>query len=300
MSGFLDQLIARGLGVSEVIRPRARLLFEPQPADITPLKPAAFGKSEFEEVATLPEAPMRPPGRETIERNYREPVGADGDIAATRLRPPALVEPRDIASGIRSGPVKVEDPPRLSPAVNAENRAARAAFDEGVPPHQVEVGPPAIPPPPPRENASVAVVVRSSTSEAAQDSTVNLCATDRSSHSIGSPAARDVLAPQPPVAPPRASAEATRSREQASLVLPRASVDATRSREQPRIASPLDQRRPLDLPWPAETEPAIQVTIGRIEVRAEHASSLPLAKARSNLKPMSLDEYLRRRTGKDR
>jgi hypothetical protein len=133
MSGFLDQLIARGLGLEEVIRPRARLLFEPQPADIAPLEPAAFGKSEFEEVATLPEAPMRPPGRQTIERNYRESVGADGDTAATRLRPSALVEPRDIASGIRSGQVKVEDAPRLFPAANAENRAARAAFNEGVP-----------------------------------------------------------------------------------------------------------------------------------------------------------------------
>lgn len=268
--------------MGEVIRPRARLLFEPQLADTAPLTPAAFGTTEFEDLALAPGAPVRPPGRETVERNNREQAGAEGDAAATRLRSSALLEPRDIAAGIRPGQVMVEDAHRLSPAANVEPRAARAAFSEDNPPRQGEVGPSATPPPPPRENDSAAVVARSRVSEVVYDSAVRRRATDTPSHSIDPPAARRVLSPQPP------------------LVLPRVSVEATRSREQPRVASPLDQRRPPDLRRPAEREPTIQVTIGRIEVRAEQPSPRPPAKERSNLTPMSLDEYLRRRTGRGR
>jgi hypothetical protein len=298
MSGFLDQLIARSLGSGEFIRPRARLLFEPQLADNATLKPATFGNAEFEEVATAPDAPMLLPGRETVERNDRESARAQGETVATRLSPSALVEPCNIASGIRPGQVKVEDAPRLSPAVNADNRAARAVFNEAAPPHQAEVGLSATPPPPPRENDSAASVLRSRASEVAHDSIVSLRTADTPSHSIDPPAARGVLSQQPPLAPPRASVEATRSTEQPPLVLPRASVESTRSREQSRVASPLDQRRPADLRRPADREPTIHVTIGRIEVRAEQPSSRPPAKEGSTQKPMSLDEYLRRRAGR--
>ncbi|MGH2892192.1 MAG: hypothetical protein ACRDPM_02830, partial [Solirubrobacteraceae bacterium] len=136
MSDFLDQLITRSLGLGEVIRPRARLLFEPQPADTAPIAPAAFGSTEVEELGPPPQARALPPSVETVERNDREPARAQVETAstpaeqitrvtepiirrtsvenaATRLRTSPLLEPRDVASGIRPEPVKVEGAPRL-------------------------------------------------------------------------------------------------------------------------------------------------------------------------------------------
>jgi hypothetical protein len=76
------------------------------------------------------------------------------------------------------------------------------------------------------------------------------------------------------------------------------SVVPTAQAVQPQLpARPVERAGP---PWPQErtppTEPTIQVTIGRVEVRA--TPSAPVATARKPTAPvMSLDEYLRSRTG---
>jgi hypothetical protein len=47
----------------------------------------------------------------------------------------------------------------------------------------------------------------------------------------------------------------------------------------------------------AEAAPVINITIGRVEVRATHAPAAPRQQSRSAVPPMSLDDYLRRRAG---
>jgi len=61
------------------------------------------------------------------------------------------------------------------------------------------------------------------------------------------------------------------------------------------LRSSANRRREAPLVAPSETEPTIQVTIGRIEVRAETAAA-PARKAKQTSSPvMGLDEYLRRK-----
>lgn len=58
------------------------------------------------------------------------------------------------------------------------------------------------------------------------------------------------------------------------------------------------QRRGQPLNKPAQSEPVINVSIGRVEIRAHQAGSVSAAKARSQPKGvMTLDEYLTQRSG---
>lgn len=267
MSGFLDHLIARGLGLEESIRPRARLLFEPQPAGATHITPAAPGDMEFEERDLAPDGRASSQTGAAVERNDRE-------LARARLTAPRSPEQgtRAIEPVIRRTPVENAGDrarsfarPDLALDGNINPRAERAAFTQH--------------PSNPRADGSSAMppAALGKAPEDPRESAIILRAAAGASPSTGPQAAH---APPPPV------------------VRPSAPIEPARSREQPRLASPLDQRRPPDWRRPAEREPVIHVTIGRIEVRAEQPSARPPAKERSVQKPMSLDEYLRRRTGR--
>lgn len=172
--------------------------------------------------------------------------------------------------------------PPLTHATNAQSRSVQVALKESSTHPQAEVAPFAAPPFPPGGSIRAASAAHGSAPEVPLGAAVSRRAAARLSHAIGLPPGRDVLSPQP------------------VLVRARAVADAAKSTEQPRAVYPLEQRRPSELRRPAGPQPTIQVTIGRIEVRAEQPPSLPPAKDRSNLKPMSLDEYLRRRTGRRR
>jgi hypothetical protein len=84
------------------------------------------------------------------------------------------------------------------------------------------------------------------------------------------------------------SEEGVRGRNQ-GLLKPSATLIA------PVIPSPAGPKRPISQP-----EPVINVTIGRIEVRATPASAQPVQKPRSTPPVMTLDEYLRKRSKGDR
>lgn len=66
----------------------------------------------------------------------------------------------------------------------------------------------------------------------------------------------------------------------------------------PRVRPYLEPMPPAPAPAAAQLEPTIQVTIGRIEVRATPPAQPP--KQRSEPPVMSLDEYLRQRSGERR
>src|SRR5262249_5839883 len=76
-------------------------------------------------------------------------------------------------------------------------------------------------------------------------------------------------------------------------------LEAATAKRQMQLRGRYDQRESQDRRHSAGHEPAIQVTIGRIEVRAESSSRLP-AKERSGPKPVSLQEYLRRQANRGR
>lgn len=64
---------------------------------------------------------------------------------------------------------------------------------------------------------------------------------------------------------------------------------------QPALASPV-RPQPVAVRMPPATPPSVQVTIGRIEVRANHAPAVSRG-ARSAAPKMGLDDYLRSRSG---
>jgi hypothetical protein len=303
MSEFLDRLIARSAGLGEIIRPRTPSLFEPYFLDSARVVHPASGNTKFEEPGLAPDGGPHPLRGETVQLNDREPVPIQVETAPNpsgqvtpamrpgRLRNPAVTpsvssqaffESRDVASaGIHRQPLEranAENTTRLIHATNVQPRSVQVAFKESWSHSQLDVAPSATPPSPAREIIRAASVAHDS----APESAVNRRTVAVPSHSIDVLLDRDVFSPQPVLVPARALAE------------------STRSTEHPRAVYPLEQRWPSELQWPAEPQPTIQVTIGRIEVRAEQPFSLPPTKERSNLKPMSLDEYLRRRTSRRR
>jgi hypothetical protein len=83
-----------------------------------------------------------------------------------------------------------------------------------------------------------------------------------------------------------------------SLRQSRAPIQPATASVSSRSAAYRDQKGPLGSRKEAATEPTIQVTIGRIEIRAEQPAAHRLAKEHPPSQPMSLDDYLRRRGGR--
>ena len=197
---------------------------------------------------------------------------------------PVFFELREVAAGIRHQRLEQPDAqsvPLLNCAANVEPRSAQIAFEESSTHHQLATTPSATPPFL-GKSIGVALTARGSASEVPLDHAVKRQGTAKVSHSISLPLDRNIFSPQSVVVRAHALAE------------------STKPTEEPRAVRPIEQRWPPESRRPAEQQPTIRVTIGRIEVRAEQPSSLPPPKRRSNLKPMSLDEYLRQRTGRGR
>lgn len=325
MSEFLDRLIARSAGLEEVIRPRTSSLFEPYSLDVTRATPAAFGNAEFEELGGAPDAGQHLLRGSTVQRNHREPTPKQFETApdhreeitlvaqpsslrtATSSAPvssPAAVESRAVASAgnyesfapdgegrIAEGDsgrgrpqrlerANVEHAARPTFATQVQGRSTQVAFQESSSHPHAEVVSSATPPSPRRRSIGNAFAAHGGACEVVRESVVNRRAAAGPFHWMSPPPDQDVPSAQP------------------VFVRARAPAEATRLTEQPRVIRPLEQQpRQSELRRPAGQQPAIQVTIGRIDVRAENPPSPPPIKERSNLRPMSLDEYLRRRTG---
>lgn len=108
--------------------------------------------------------------------------------------------------------------------------------------------------------------------------------------------------PQQPTAPPRQAGprlEARPARPPSNPAEPpRALLPQTSGSPPPRPAAPATLRPPAHPQAPA-AEPEIHVHIGRVEVTAVHRPAEPPKRSPSSRpQPMSLDEYLARRTGR--
>jgi hypothetical protein len=203
------------------------------------------------------------------------------DAGARDFRAPASTEAPDSLSGVRPRPLVDESvPPRpgLSPellASNVELRGEGAALRCAT---RGAIEPSTALPPLPRYT-SVVTAARASLSRDGQNIKLNLQVPDKALP-VSLPASG--LQTYPPQALPL----------QAPSLL-----EAASARGQMQARRRFEQRESQDRRHSAGSESAIQVTIGRIEVRAESSSSQP-ARERPGPKPLSLQEYLHRQVNR--
>lgn len=99
-------------------------------------------------------------------------------------------------------------------------------------------------------------------------------------------AAQRALAPTPPRTPPQQQAQ---SLEQSVLMPKFVPIEAPHANVRAET-----NRQPIDSA-PAKAEPAIHISIGRIEVRAPSQPPTTAPRAQRMQRPTSLDEYLERK-----
>jgi hypothetical protein len=326
MTDYLSDLAARSLARTEVILPRLASRFEPVPADGalgrsqpgSPEEPAGWTTGEPNGLArryeppttTVPVAPQ-PAVSVTTPDPSRENAAAQ---VASAQRAPAVQDHRPAATA--SPMVQSTGQPRRSPEAASQqpesDRAAGSRLTSQAPltPLRGDPGRPAEP----AADGSVRPMLRSLSTPGDQDlderiraalhmALAQLHAGDRvqgpsPAGTATHQAPRPELAPvedrlKPPLEPRRPE---TQPAAPARVVV------------QPQVVvAPPASQAPLDLAAPPRLgrqepplAPTIQVTIGRIEVRATPA---PAAAPASKPKPApvpSLDDYLRQRNGGSR
>ncbi len=157
MTGFLTQLVARGLGQTDVARPRPVSRFEPLgPADAALPSPAVPEASEAvstaDEVMT-PDAPRPTPRRAQRSLPGRPPFGDDAIDEPPRRAPPAPTV--SLAASAPPAPAPSAPPPTPpTPTVSVLVRDAAASDADAAPTPMAAIPSPAriegqIMPPPP-------------------------------------------------------------------------------------------------------------------------------------------------------
>lgn len=306
MNGFLNKLASRSLGLEEAIRPRLPSLFEPLPETGMPALPPVFAEEapgestrleesarrapvtrqpENPSFAQTPTAPVPPAGTDRIASLVREPETHEPleKSPSSRVGGHVSLGPRDVPvervlSDIRSEHSTVE--PRPLRAVRPQ--AVRSISGEEPFQPQVKVIRPD--------------VVR--TTAVRED---GMPVTPKVSAFPSRPAVRVDTTSQ--TESPGFANSSPQSGTLDALLGKTASAPSnpgTVRGEMPKafLATPPFPETARRGPWQKAPEPVVQVTIGRIEVRAELPGPRPPVKERLAPKPMNLDEYLRRRTGR--
>lgn len=294
MSHFLRHLIARhraataGPGPGGVVQPRPRSRFEGEAAGLSRAQsPAAGGATEAVAAATGPALQSASDRAGGVDHTSHEQVpGSAGSRAARGSRKAAAprkaaTQGRDDRAGDSTTPGRV-DVPALRRSRRAELRAETAPDEPG------------------REAPTPAIRQRQpDNGSRLQD-------------------VRPVTAapPQPEPTAPRADrrwvAETTRESERSATTLtqghetgwPPANRNPPGTLQAPDWAAEVQaalQDRPAPSRAPPETEQTVNVTIGRIEIRAVRGSARKGRDARPAPGPlMTLDDYLAKRNGRQR
>jgi hypothetical protein len=258
MSDFLDSLLSRSAG--EAVRPRPVSLFEPLPG------------TAWRTLALESEAAAGP------EQEGARPAPGSGDAArpVSRAREPAtLRDARPVADGpgppslvIRAPePSRTVLPPRSAPPVTGSP-------DPGNPPQPAVI------------RTVLQRVVQQQASPPAEPSP----ATDIATRQAGGPQ----VAPAPVTVRAMAGTPTVAADPPAMVParLPRATGGEVRPA--PEASRPAGAGEP---PQAQQPQPVIQVTIGRIEVRATPVSAALSRKATPAAPMTSLEDYLRQRKG---
>lgn len=291
MSDYLERLVERSLGLAEPVLPRPVALFEaPVPSPILPVE--TEDDHGFGEPAAVPPhhqsahdpRPVVPPSAPVPRPAPDNSASPEPSPEAARIRPPPADRPKEHAvASVHSVPPLPSDPPvhgrrQVEPPTSLEPRPAplpppvRAAVQgsEGQRLQPVSTEPP---PPPPMEPRFITRETR----------VERMTVVERAAAEPGRVA--PVLVP--PVVPsrdaPRVDVLRPAPASHGDRPLPALPARVERGREPPP-ASPLSA--------PA---PTIQITIGRLEVRAAAQPPTPSPRARQQSAVMSLDDYLRQR-----
>jgi len=268
MSGFLVNLLARSRGTADVLQPRIASLFEPPETSLPNAEWSADPESESD-AASLPD------GTETAARAPRETSGPHVH-ASMPLRQRTVERDTDLDEVIETS---------LSPGVSA---------GRGAP-----VSEPATRPRPQEPATMRAAEAAGATATTRVDRHVDDIGADGPPATApGRPVERtgpDRRAPSRPEMPPQApSLRSNAAANHQSLAL-RPSATG--------ILSPPPRRPRFEVapqgPAAVSSEPAVQVTIGRIEIRAV-TDPAPPRKERAESPVMSLEDYLRSRARGDR
>jgi len=303
MSDFLNHLVGRSFGSAEAVRPRTISVFEPDPAPRPQSEPPFFVAGP----APHRSEDLRNPNIRA--RSVNEPVAAERPrlYAATET----LLE---IAEPLGSPSVdaNVYAVPRpAKPMASIARRRLEEPEDRGGLPHTAPVASVAAPREPARKVRQRPV----------EDGFVTESASSTNSAGLST------ASPTPLLERPRLSNGALDAAHERPFAPEHAKVDW---RPTPRVFAPSPElatvRSPSASTPPIPTsleskvvcrqargapeargggrrqgaEATIEITIGRIEVRAEAAATGAPAKPRSAGTPVSLGDYLRQRAGKER
>jgi hypothetical protein len=279
VSNFLQRQIARaGAGLSAVVRPRLPSLFEPAPRDQPALELEAPGlavESDAQPAAIRRRGPTLAPDDARVEDPMRAPSTERRDEAADRTPlAPSRAGRKTGASPLEGFFSRHDDGPRAEPEAPRSPRAA-GAIGAAAPPKEAR----SLPRAPTREM----------TMEAARPTTLEEPpppARRAERHPMLAPnehASSRPIAPRPrSIAIDAWSAPTLRTREVASPA--------------PVTRGPSPRALPLREP-PRPPAPTIEITIGRIEVKAASPVAPP-ARRPAARGPSELETYLRGKGGR--
>lgn len=277
MFSYLDNLVARQLPETAVIQPRPISLFEPWPGTASISPPPAIGEEE----TAVSSPSIHPLPRPQTPRIPSPTVPAAPQPALPTLTPPApqpaSPSPLPPTPTLRPASSEPAPPPQKQPPVNDAPAAIQPS-----PPRQPVLAPPApvnVTPtslhhraePPPAKETHPPVIIREQITrlkqvvESPAPSIPPLVETVR----------EQPIQPSPPV-------KAAIRPEQIKPFIP---ANGRPSNHQPPVTPP---------PEPA---PTIQITIGRIEVRATPPPPAKVEQKQPRTPVLSLDDYLRQRNG---
>jgi hypothetical protein len=266
---FLGGLVDRAFGLEPALQPRKASLFEPRAAAAAAVEP--FGESTADEFSAPAAAPSY---ADTPPADYPAPRMPTALQAAIEI--PLQAKPR---AALIAEPVQHEIASRTEPA--APQPTTPALLPLALPQYVVTN----------TETFTHREEVSHGVDHVVERSVEHICEVIRAADDPPPRRARESRAEfiAEPVKPRRedpAPVTATLLARPVAqdLVAPRAE---TLSRQAP-IATMLER--------PAPQGPVVNVTIGRVEVRAHSAPGRP-STDRRGAKPMSLDDYLKRRSG---
>ena len=320
MSDYLLNLAARSLGATEVVQPRLASLFEPPHAARGSVLGQFSGPKTSDIVQASDEATIEilPPAAQPASRRIEpQPPATDLGLSGQEThpgpndaltKPVLLAEPGD--SQPKSRPGRCQAAALQSPAVVSmappffEARPERLSSQPGPELQEPAVSrtrPPDAQPP----------VVRPFVSKAAQQDDPNRQTLSVNASKGQTAAAPDRSDPEQQLQPVPGSfsrrataAQGATPMERRLLSVPRLELLAVQTPRpatlatvfvQPRITPYAEPTRRATAESTATPEPTIQVTIGRVEIRAAPPPARQSAAELSAAPAMSLDEYLRRR-----
>lgn len=295
MTDFLTQLVARSSGSAETIRPRPASIFEPARLAAGPVAGPATAPEFFDDLPMAEDIPLEArlsaewPGSPVAEsvvgqlehRSHGTRVEA-GVLAAKASPPHFPPEGRESSPQGNLAPLPEPETPQSLPQAHVVqfSPAAQAAQPGSLFPSS----PPAAAAP----DGEMPGVSPHASGRAAHLQRERVATADRENSLGFRPLDESTLLSKPLPTP--------------STVLPRASVvrESRNARVRTTGTKGLTRQDAPEVRWAAESEPVIQVTIGRVEVRAASSPVPAAAKERSTPPVMSLDEYLRRRSPRGR